>query len=123
MRAQKADPLRHCGWCAEALSRKRFTSGRLEDRNRFLKRMYCDSECQRQAQVKPDATHKQTMMSRARKHKKSQCRVCLATSRLHIHHLDHNVRNNELSNLMTLCVTCHNRHHSGLLELPPSETP
>jgi hypothetical protein len=88
-----------------------------------LRRKYCGLKCQAAAQVKPGATHKQTMMSRARKHKSESCESCGAVSRLHIHHCDHNIQNNSPENLATLCVLCHNRLHAGLIALKPSETP
>ena len=44
---------------------------------------------------------------------KSACEMCAKTNcKLHVHHKDHNPLNNELSNLQTLCVSCHKLSHS-----------
>lgn len=119
MGMQKPDPERSCQWCGEALTRERFSTGRLEDRGRFLKRMFCDTVCQAAAQVDPVTTNKQTMLSRSAKHRKAACERCGATERLHVHHRDRDRTNNDPTNLETLCVLCHNRHH--FLKAPPTD--
>lgn len=113
MLARKTDPERTCGWCGAPLVRKRFSTGRLEDRGRFLARKFCDTECQRAAQIDPGSTNRQTMYSRSRKFLKAKCERCDSTDRLHVHHKDADITNNDPSNLETLCVVCHNRHHSA----------
>jgi hypothetical protein len=105
--------LRECKQCGRVLLRKRFTTGRLEDWGVFQQRQFCGKECQRIAQIKPDSTAKQTMMSRARKFKKNYCERCGVSTRLHIHHRDKDITNNAPKNLMTLCVKCHNQLHAG----------
>lgn len=41
------------------------------------------------------------------------CHTCGAMKvRLHVHHKDENPLNNERSNLVTLCASCHSRSHS-----------
>lgn len=84
----------------------------------FLRRKYCDQECQRRAQIRPNATHKQTLMSRAQKHRKRVCARCGATRKLHVHHRDRDIANNAPANLLTLCASCHNRLHAGLWSEP-----
>jgi hypothetical protein len=111
MPVRKTDPFRQCEWCAATLTRKRFSTGRLEDRGRFLARKFCDKDCQCAAQVDPETANRQTMYSRARKHRSDTCERCGATDRLHIHHKDEDITNNASENLETLCVLCHNRHH------------
>lgn len=113
MRVQKTDPIRFCEWCGALLVRKRFSTGRLEDRGRFLRRKFCGKECQAAAQVDPTTTNRQTMYARSGKHRGPACERCGATENgLHVHHRDHNITNNAPENLETLCVGCHNRHHS-----------
>jgi hypothetical protein len=114
VRAIKDDPRKNCAWCDKPLTRKRFSTGRLEDRGRFLKRKFCDKECQRNAQVNPTTTNKQTMLARSAKFRKAACERCGVTERLHVHHRDQDRTNNDPSNLETLCVLCHNRHHFRL---------
>lgn len=62
----------------------------------------------------------------ARKHRKSYCEKCGSTEKLEIDHIDANRSNNELSNLQTLCNSCHkiktiqnkdNRKYEKLLSL------
>lgn len=129
MRAIKTDPIRMCAWCGAELKRKRFSTGRLEDRGRFLKRQYCDTECQRLAQIDPAASNRQTMYSRSAKYRKTSCERCGATERLHVHHIDKDITNNVPANLLTLCAACHNRLHAAerqgiaASESKPSVTP
>lgn len=108
----KVDPIKRCEKCGVLITRNRFTTGRLEDRTIFLKRKFCSKKCQNLAQIKKGTTNKQTMMERARKFKKDKCHYCGNRDRLHIHHIDKNILNNSEDNLMTLCVTCHNRIHA-----------
>jgi hypothetical protein len=111
MPTRKLDPYRSCEWCGTALTRKRFSTGRVEDRSRFLARKFCDTDCQRAAQIDPETVNRQTMYSRSRKHAKPNCERCGTTDRLHVHHRDKDITNNDPANLETLCVLCHNRHH------------
>ena len=42
------------------------------------------------------------------------CRICFVSTSygpLHVHHIDYNRSNNEDSNLVTLCNTCHKQVH------------
>lgn len=41
----------------------------------------------------------------------SSCAVCTGDKNLNIHHVDQNPKNNELSNLLLLCASCHRRAH------------
>jgi hypothetical protein len=96
MPRRKTDPYRGCEWCGTALTRKRFSTGRLEDRSRFLARKFCDTACQQAAQNDPESVNRQTMYSRSRKHAKPNCERCGTTDRLHVH--------SRRRNLETLCV-------------------
>lgn len=42
---------------------------------------------------------------------KQYCEQCGTESKLQVHHIDKNVANNDPSNLRTLCVSCHMKHH------------
>jgi 5-methylcytosine-specific restriction endonuclease McrA len=111
MPVRKTDPFRQCEWCATTLVRKRFSTGRLEDRGRFLARKFCDRACKDAAQINSESVNRQTMYSRSRKYAKPICERCGTTERLHVHHRDEDITNNDPANLETLCVLCHNRHH------------
>lgn len=108
---RKPDPEKYCLLCGTRLFRKRFISGHLEDMGRFFVRKTCCKECQIKMQIKENAQHKQTMFSRARKHKKDHCEQCGSVSNLHIHHKDKNITNNSKENLVTLCRKCHDSLH------------
>lgn len=46
------------------------------------------------------------------------CNICKHYAfDLHVHHADHNNKNNDIRNLMPLCKSCHTMaHHVGVLE-------
>jgi hypothetical protein len=47
--------------------------------------------------------------------KKDKCERCQSTKFLCVHHKDENRENNKLSNLETLCKSCHQEHHCNRL--------
>ena len=47
-----------------------------------------------------------------RRAKKDKCEWCGATKNLIVHHIDENRYNNELTNLVTICRSCHQKHHT-----------
>ena len=52
----------------------------------------------------------------------NQCQICYETTRLHIHHIDGDKKNNNDNNLITLCKRCHRMVHLASLileQLPP----
>lgn len=103
----KPDPEKDCAICGEPLVRKRFASGRLEDRGVFLRRTRCSQSCANsKAVVTKDALH-----WRARRHRKDACEDCGATNGLHVHHVDRDPSNNDPSNLRTMCGSCHLKLH------------
>lgn len=42
---------------------------------------------------------------------KEHCAYCGSTKNLLIHHIDENRNNNEVTNLIVLCKSCHQKHH------------
>lgn len=104
---KKDDPAKDCLTCGKPVTRKRFASGRLEDRGVFLRRMHCSLSCANtRTEVSKGALH-----WRARKHTKPACETCRTTTALHVHHSDRNPANNHPSNLVTLCASCHLKLH------------
>ena len=101
------DPLKFCQTCGTAMERKRF-NGRLEDRTRFLARKNCSQSCgNTRTEIQPDS-HRW----RARQVKKRvACEACGSRERLHVHHDDRDVANNDPANLRTLCASCHLKLH------------
>jgi len=52
------------------------------------------------------------------------CQLCgLSNQNLHVHHIDHNHKNNYVFNLVPLCKDCHVLAHRVNLVLEPQTTP
>jgi len=60
----------------------------------------------------------QTLRNKVYERDNNQCQECgkvKTTPRgLHAHHIDFNVNNNKLSNLISLCPKCHGQKHTGI---------
>jgi len=41
------------------------------------------------------------------------CKLCGNKKDLQIHHIDENRKNNQISNLLILCRSCHSKQHRG----------
>ncbi len=108
-RPRKTDPIKYCAYCGNLLSRKRF-GGRLEDLGRFLLRKYCGQDCMEMGMMH-ESPNLAALRKRSQRLKGTACDHCGATEKLHIHHEDRNPANNSPSNLMTLCASCHLKHH------------
>jgi 5-methylcytosine-specific restriction endonuclease McrA len=102
----KADPIKHCETCGVLMTRKRF-GARLEDHSVFMRRRFCSLTCANtNAVVGKNAHHR-----RAKKFRATTCALCRATEGLHVHHLDRNHENDDPTNLITLCASCHLKLH------------
>ena len=105
------DPEKFCNTCGKKLTRKRY-GGTLEDMGAFRRRKYCDRVCMALGQQKPEPS-RSAIQKRLRRFRSSSCGRCGATANLAIHHKDGDWRNNDPSNLETLCGSCHTAlHHS-----------
>lgn len=107
---RKADPERQCQNCARPIQRRRYSTGLLENRNRFISRRFCDRACMAAAMTQTEVT-KGAYLWRARKHRKPSCESCGTTASLQVHHRDGNWKNNNPQNLRTLCASCHTKLH------------
>ena len=112
-RPQKPTPLRFCTACGRKLERKRF-NGVLEDLSRFKQRKYCDQLCMGAGM---EGSIKVVSARNSRRQSAKQVAKCCSRcgrfgKRLYVHHQDENPLNNDPSNLMTLCGSCHRRSHS-----------
>jgi HNH endonuclease. len=99
-------PDKVCPACGATFNRKRYR-GTLEDSGRYRTRIYCSQSC---ANTRREVT-KSGHHWRAQRHRKDSCQACSATTDLHVHHKDRDHTNNDPSNLMTLCASCHLRLH------------
>jgi 5-methylcytosine-specific restriction endonuclease McrA len=95
---------------------RRYFGERLEDRAAFMRRIFCDRDCmaqwmEGQTKVENDKNGRRQSAKTAAQ----QCEKCgrqRDRTRMYVHHKDENPQNNEPSNLMTLCGSCHRRLHS-----------
>ncbi len=118
---RKPDPEKRCMICGCRLQRRRMPSGRLEDLGAFLRRQFCSLSCAN-SRAK-GGTSRKAYHAQARKHRKTECESCGCQTRLHVHHLNEDWRNNDPSNLQTLCIFCHQFWHAThrRLGLKPSQ--
>lgn len=103
---------KYCSRCNKAMTRRRF-GNRLEDASVFRKRQFCSLTCANTRGnwgTSSTARHRQSHKS-----VKERCEVCKGQERLHVHHMDGNHHNNALTNLQTLCASCHRKLHSVTL--------
>lgn len=99
-------PPKVCVTCGHLYSRNRY-GGILEDTAHFKARKYCSLSC---ANTRLIVTVPR-MRIRAHKQIGIACERCGAMHSLHVHHKDENPMNNEPSNLVTWCASCHRRWH------------
>ena len=112
--------VKHCAHCFKKMERDRF-NGRLEDFTIFQKRLYCDRDCMATAMQTADPS-RHAYARRARKVAlKANCEKCGTTAKLAIHHDDLNWRNNSLTNLHTLCGSCHTFLHHARGDIKPAQ--
>lgn len=108
-------PEKYCKNCGERLHRSRY-GNRLEDMGAFLRRVFRDRLCMAafmEGQIKKPSEQSGRLQSG--KLAEDNCQTCgrsVSETRLYVHHKDENPLNNDLSNLVTLCGSCHRRSHS-----------
>lgn len=109
----KPDPYKTCRNCNSVMSRKRH-QGALESTQTFKRRVFCNRTCMAEwMEGRTTVPGDQNGRRQAAKTTKPACEICGRNStRLCVHHKDENPRNNEKSNLITLCGSCHGRCHS-----------
>lgn len=106
----KWTPEKRCSICGARFWRKRFGSGRLEDRAAYLKRRFCSLSCA--SSQSKGGLSRNAYQARARKHLKAACECCPSTTRLHAHHVNEDWTDNRPENVQTLCAFCHQFWHA-----------
>lgn len=94
--------------------RKRYSNGELESWNSYNRRVYCSKECLSKAyKEKPHTgTSWMTIHYHARNLlPEGPCEICGATENIDVHHKDLDPHNNDPSNLIRLCRSCHMKQH------------
>ena len=113
----RGDSLKHCGYCAKVLQRKRY-NGRLEDNGSFRRRKYCDRKCMAKMMEVP-FPGRPAWAQRARRLRKTNCEKCGATETLAIHHRNRKWWDNRKENIGTLCASCHTTLHHASGDIVP----
>ena len=113
------DEIKYCCFCSDLMIRKRMSNGLLESNFHFKRRKYCGRDCMVGAFIlKPRNNFNNVRLSRQQASnlmkylgKDKKCNKCLREKNVDIHHLDGNPFNNMLSNLQSLCRSCHVKEH------------
>jgi hypothetical protein len=86
-------------------------------KSRINKSRHCSRKCHNTAISREykhsgiNSPHWKGGIQTYRKFKKSNCETCNSINHLDVHHIDENRYNNNLSNLITLCRSCHKKTH------------
>lgn len=114
----KKTPEKYCSFCGKKMERKRI-NGRLEDLGVFKRRKYCGMECMRKSFVKTKgedqswgpAHHSARKIVYLIYNMEKKCEICGSDKNIDVHHKDCNPNNNDRSNLMLVCRSCHMKIH------------
>lgn len=115
----KETPERYCAYCGKKMER-RYINGQPECLSTFKRRKYCNRECMQKAFVKTNgdrqlfgaAHHSARMIMYLINGKERVCELCGSNKHVDVHHKDRNPNNNDESNLMLVCRSCHNKIHN-----------
>lgn len=108
--------MKRCEFCNSSLFRKRKPCGKLESNKSFLVRRFCNSKCRGNA----TASKNQCLESSARqrtlklfpKASLKCCNICgNYKEKLQRHHIDKNLFNNNVDNILICCQKCHVKEH------------
>ena len=101
-----------CAMCGQLMARKQFTAVR-EAPAQYRERKFCSRACQGLAH-RVDQPALRTLRNRAAAavRRAAKCAHCgRSDRRLDRHHVDEDKSNNAPENVLTLCASCHTRHH------------
>lgn len=116
-RRELPTPEKYCERCGKKLERRPLKNGYLEPLYWFNKRRFCSVRCANVAKGEmrslAPVTSAQSSRSRARKKVgPSSCSLCGKEGYTEVHHIDENPMNNDPSNLIRLCKSCHALQHA-----------
>lgn len=106
--------VRYCAYCGKPMKRKRLANGELQSWLHYNRQKYCDKECMKAAfREKPKVGESWSMTHRHARQllPDGVCEICGSNQNVDVHHKDGNFQNNDLSNLMRVCRSCHNHIH------------
>jgi hypothetical protein len=104
--------VKHCRKCGALLTRKMF-GDTLEDLGAFKRRHFCGRACMAEwMEGQTKVPNKRNGRRQGKKQRKEACEECGTIEGMIIaHHRDENPLNNEPSNVVTLCQSCHMKGH------------
>jgi len=106
-----------CKVCSSRFERRRSSSGEIQRTASFRAQKYCSIECGGIAKRGRSSESEAAYRWQSGMLVRDRCNRCGSkTSRLLVHHMDENPRNNNDSNLETLCYQCHGRVHSNMYD-------
>lgn len=112
---RKQDPYKTCKYCGSQLHRKRMSNGDLESMHDFKRRQFCGRECWRlyaTGKTRTDSPSWMTAHYRARKIcPPGPCEICGNKNATEVHHKNGDWRDNNPTNLIRLCRSCHLKQH------------
>lgn len=104
----RVQPVLQCQQCGKTFTRTPSKAGNWPTLMVFKQRKYCSNQCVADAK-KAVTIH--TARKAAVKLVGDRCQTCDSTKNLQPHHMDSNPLNNNPSNIMTLCRSCHTKWH------------
>lgn len=112
---RKPDPYKTCEHCGKQLHRKRFANGVLESMHDFQRRQFCDVKCAAAHNVGKTRTDTPSWMT-AHYHARKicppgSCAICGTDGVTEVHHKNGDWRDNDPSNLVRVCRSCHVKLH------------
>lgn len=112
---RKPDPEKYCAFCERRMARKRQRNGALESLQNFDRRKFCDRMCMAGGMASRPKTANPSWMT-AHYHARNlvppgPCRTCGTPDASDVHHVNEDWQDNEPSNLLRLCRSCHMKRH------------
>lgn len=112
---RKQDEKKYCEVCGQLMSRKRYSSGKLESNLNFHQRKYCSRACMALGfQAKPKKQNPSWMTAHYHARKicpPGPCAICGASGSTDVHHKNGDWTDNRPENLIRLCRSCHLKAH------------
>ncbi len=109
-------PEKYCERCGKKLERRPLSNGYEEPMYWFNKRRFCSVACSNKAlsekiRESPAPTAKQSRQRARTATPPAPCAICGKKGKTDVHHIDKNPMNNDPSNLVRLCRSCHVKQH------------
>ena len=109
-------PEKYCENCGKKLERRSLPNGCEESLYWFNRRRFCSVLCANQKIAaerlkQPALSPKQSRVRARNSIQNAPCFICGKVGYTEVHHIDKNPMNNDPSNLVRLCKSCHAKQH------------